>query len=41
MVDQVRDVRFENGLMVLSPPARPDAGLGKIVKYELFWEKLA
>lgn len=40
MVDQVRDVRFEGDLMVLSPPARMDTGLGRIVKYELFWEKL-
>ncbi len=37
--DQVRDVRFEDGLMVLRPPRR-DYG-GKVEQRELYWEKIA
>ncbi len=37
--DQVRDVRFEGGLMVLRPPARPYGGA--VAQRELFWEKIA
>jgi hypothetical protein len=37
--DQVRDVRFDDGLMVLRPPAR--AYGGGIEQRELFWEKIA
>ncbi len=37
--DQVRDVRFENGLMVLRPPARSYGGATE--QRELFWEKIA
>lgn len=37
--DQVRDVRFAGGLMVLRPPAR--AYGGPVEQRELFWEKLA
>ena len=37
--DQVRDVRFEGGLMVLRPPARPYAG--SVAQRELYWEKIA
>ncbi len=37
--DQVRDVRFEGGLMVLRPPAR--AYGGAVAQRELFWEKIA
>jgi hypothetical protein len=37
--DQVRDVRFENGLMVLRPPVREE--FGQPVQRELFWEKIA
>lgn len=37
--DQVRDVRFEDGLMVLRPPAR--AYGGAMAQRELFWEKIA
>ena len=37
--DQVRDVRFEDGLMVLRPPAR--AYGGAVAQRELFWEKIA
>jgi hypothetical protein len=36
--DQVRDVRFEGGLMVLGPPARPYGGSPE--QRELFWEKI-
>ena len=38
--DQVRDVRFENGLMVLRPPLRP-YGAGPAQQRELYWEKIA
>lgn len=37
--DQVRDVRFENGLMVLRPPARTYGG--PVEQRELYWEKIA
>jgi Lipocalin-like domain len=37
--DQIRDVRFEDGLMVLRPPAR-DYG-GQVEQRELYWEKIA
>jgi hypothetical protein len=37
--DQVRDVRFEHGLMVLRPPARTSGG--SVEQRELFWEKIA
>jgi hypothetical protein len=37
--DQVRDVRFEDGLMVLRPPAR--AYGGPVEQRELYWEKIA
>lgn len=37
--DQVRDVRFEQGLMVLRPPAR--AYGASVEQRELFWEKIA
>ena len=37
--DQIRDVRFEDGLMVLRPPARTYGG--QIEQRELYWEKIA
>ena len=37
--DQIRDVRFEDGLMVLRPPARNYAG--GVEQRELYWEKIA
>jgi Lipocalin-like domain len=37
--DQVRGVRFEDGLMVLRPPARPYGGV--IEQRELYWEKIS
>jgi len=37
--DQVRDVRFEDGLMVLRPPAR--AYGERTEQRELYWEKIA
>ncbi len=37
--DQVRDVRFEGGLMVLRPPARTYGG--RVEQRELYWEKIA
>jgi hypothetical protein len=37
--DQVRDVRFEDGLMVLRPP--PRAYGGPVEQRELFWERIA
>jgi hypothetical protein len=37
--DQVRDVRFEDGLMVLRPPARTYGG--SVEQRELYWEKIA
>ncbi len=37
--DQVRDVRFEGGLMVLRPPARTYGG--GVEQRELYWEKIA
>ncbi len=37
--DQIRDVRFEDGLMVLRPPARFYNGTTE--QRELFWEKIA
>jgi hypothetical protein len=36
--DQVRAVRFENGLMVLAPPRRLFAGV--MQKQELVWERV-
>ena len=37
--DQVRDVRFEGGLMVLRPPLRSYGGPAE--QRELFWEKIS
>ena len=37
--DQVRDVRFEGGLMVLCPPLRSYHGPAE--QRELYWEKIA
>ncbi len=37
--DQVRGVRFEDGLMVLSPPLRPYGGAPE--QRELYWEKIS
>ena len=37
--DQVRDVRFEGGLMVLRPPQRPYGE--RVEQRELCWEKIA
>ena len=37
--DQIRDVRFEDGLMVLRPPARTYGG--EVEQRELYWEKIA
>jgi Lipocalin-like domain len=37
--DQVRDVRFKHGLMVLRPPAHTYGG--SVEQRELFWEKIA
>ena len=37
--DQVRDVRFEGGLMVLRPPVREENGIP--VQRELFWQKIS
>jgi len=37
--DQVRGVRFEDGLMVLSPPLRPYGGSPE--QRELYWEKIS
>ena len=37
--DQVREVRFENGLMVLRPPQRPYGD--RMEQRELHWEKIA
>ena len=37
--DQVRDVRFEGGLMVLRPPQRPYGD--RVEQRELWWEKIA
>ena len=37
--DQVREVRFVDGLMVLRPPAR-DYG-GAVQQRELYWERIA
>jgi hypothetical protein len=37
--DQVRDVRFDAGLMVLRPPARPYGG--QVEQRELYCEKIA
>jgi hypothetical protein len=37
--DQVRDVRFEHGQMVLRPPARTYGG--GVEQRELYWEKIA
>lgn len=37
--DQVRDVRFENGLMVLRPPLRSYGGAAE--QRELTWEKIS
>jgi hypothetical protein len=37
--DQIRDVRFEGGLMVLRPPARTYGG--QVEQRELYWEKIA
>lgn len=38
--DQVRDVRFEDGLMVLRPPLRGYAGQ-PVQQRELYWERIA
>ena len=37
--DQVRDVRFENGLMILRPPPRKTAD--GVEQRELSWERIA
>jgi Lipocalin-like domain len=37
--DQVRGVRFENGLMILRPPARSYGGA--VEQRELSWEKIS
>ncbi len=37
--EQVRGVRFEDGLMVLSPPLRPYGGAPE--QRELYWEKIS
>jgi hypothetical protein len=37
--DQVRDVRFEDGFMVLRPPPRTYGGA--VAQRELYWEKIA
>ena len=37
--DQIRDVRFEDGLMVLRPPARTYGGQEE--QRELYWEKIS
>jgi len=37
--DQIRDVRFEGGFMVLRPP--PRAYGGSMAQRELYWEKIA
>jgi Lipocalin-like domain len=37
--DQVRGVRFEDGLMVLQPPLRPYGGAPE--QRELYWEKIS
>lgn len=37
--DQIRDVRFEDGLMILRPPPRTYGGT--VEQRELYWEKLA
>ena len=37
--DQVRGVRFEDGLMVLQPPLRPYAAAPE--QRELYWEKIS
>jgi hypothetical protein len=37
--DQVRDVRFEDGLMVLRPPLRSYGGGAE--QRELYWERIA
>ena len=37
--DQVRDVQFDNGLMVLRPPLRPYGGASE--QRVLYWEKIA
>jgi hypothetical protein len=36
--DQVRHVRFENGMMVLTPPRRLFAGV--MQRQELLWERI-
>jgi hypothetical protein len=37
--DQVRDVRFEDGLMVLCPPVRSYGGAAE--QRELYWERIS
>lgn len=37
--EQVRDVRFEDGSMVLRPPTR--AHHGSVAQRELYWEQIA
>jgi hypothetical protein len=37
--DQVRGVRFEDGLMVLRPPVRTNNGAAE--QRELYWEKIS
>jgi Lipocalin-like domain len=37
--DQVRGVRFEDGLMVLRPPVRSNNGVSE--QRELYWEKIS
>jgi hypothetical protein len=38
--DQARDVRFEDGLMVLRPPVRAH-GAAAVEQRELYWERIA
>ena len=37
--DQVRDVSFENGLMILKPPVKEE--FGRQVQRHLYWEKIS
>ena len=37
--DQVREVRFEDGRMILRPPVKEE--FGQMVQRELYWEKIA
>jgi hypothetical protein len=37
--DQVRDVRFEDGMMILRPPMKPYGE--RVEQRELYWEKIS